>query len=219
MTTPLLELPSLFPPTLLSIFTECSKPLHSSPPVCFLLHLLLPLDQTLHNRLSITSLHCLQHLGPVLLLCSSSKSPVFQNPCSPGLQRWLEKIHGWEVLSFQRHGFSSQTNPQVCSDTLLPAQISSLSLVTIVMCPTLSLNSLPNSIFTLAMCFASFHKENRCESSRSIPNESVSILTLPSLDLSSEVNSSTFLCFRAYPATLILFFSGSSLSFLSDFRL
>lgn len=161
MTTPVLELPcslssnftlhlhrvrqalALFYPSLFS----ASSPPSSRPDSP---------DQTLHNRLSITSLHRLQLLGPVLLLSSSRKSPVFQNACSPGLQRWLEKIHSWEGLPFQRHSFNSQMNSQVCSDTLLPAQISSLSLVTIVMCPTLSLNSLPNSIFTLSMCFASY---------------------------------------------------------------
>ena len=56
----------------LYIFTECSKALQSFPPVCSLLHPLLPLDQTLHNRSSVTSLHRLQQSCP--LLCSSSKS-------------------------------------------------------------------------------------------------------------------------------------------------
>ena len=72
--------------------------------------------------------------------------------------------------------------------------------------PTLSLNSLPNSKYLHSSYVFSllFHKENRSESSRSIPNGS--ILTLLSLDLSSEVNSSIFLCFRSYPGTLILCF-------------
>lgn len=102
--------------------------------------------------------------------------------------------------------FQFSDEPLKSAQILLPAQISSLSLLTIVMGPTLSLNSLPNSKYlhsSYVFCLL-FHKENRRESSRSIPNDS--ILTLLSLDLSSEVTSSTFLCFRSYPATLILCF-------------
>lgn len=157
MTTPCPSAPSL------SFFPIYSPSSQNAPNPCSLfsqsvhtslLHLLPSLDQTLHDRPSIISLHHLHLLGSVLGLCSSSKSPVSQHACSPGLQRWLEKRHSWEGLPFQRHSFHSQ----VCSDTLFPAQVSSLSLVTTVMIPTLtlSLNCLPNNVFTLTTHLLSY---------------------------------------------------------------